>query len=76
MGPIRDNLFKDESKAIRISSINVETLFLLSCSNFPFNDCRLYDSRIQLNIRCAIDGIARNIVASIAVQSIDNPGDR
>ncbi|TMR44558.1 hypothetical protein [Streptococcus pseudopneumoniae] len=66
------SFFKDESKAIRISSINVETLFLLSCSNFPFNDCRLYDSRFNLTLD-AIDGIARNIVASIAVQSIDNP---
>ncbi|ETE08149.1 hypothetical protein U750_03990 [Streptococcus pseudopneumoniae G42] len=32
----------------------------------------MYDSRFNLTLD-AIDGIARNIVASIAVQSIDNP---
>lgn len=71
-GHRNQSFFKDESKAIRISSINVETLFLFSCSNFPFNDSRLYDSRFNLTLD-AIDGIARNIIASVGVQSIDNP---
>lgn len=71
-GHQEQSFFKDENKAIRISSLNVETLFLLSCSNFPFNDSRLYDSRFNLTLD-AIDGMARNIVASIGVQSIDNP---
>ncbi len=64
--------FKDETKAIRISSLNVDKLFLLSCSNFPFYDCRLYDTNFNLTLD-AIDGFARNIIASTGVQSVDNP---
>lgn len=66
------SFFKDEKKAVRISSLNVEKIFLLSCSNFPFNDSRLYDTRFNLTLD-AIDGMARNIVASTCVQSVDNP---
>ncbi|MGX7107900.1 hypothetical protein [Facklamia miroungae] len=71
-GHVGQSFFKDEKKAIRISSINVEKIFLLSCSNFPFYDSRLYDSRFNLTLD-AIDGMSRNVVASIGVQSIDNP---
>ncbi|MDO4595353.1 MAG: hypothetical protein Q4B52_08250 [Tissierellia bacterium] len=64
--------FKDEDKAIRISNLRVEKIFLFSCSNFPFADARLYDARFNLTLD-AIDGWARNIVASISVQSFEEP---
>ncbi len=64
--------FKDEKKAIMLSSIKAEKVFLLSCSNFPFSDARLYGARYNLVLN-AIDGVVRNIVASLAVQSADLP---
>ncbi|MFH5810888.1 hypothetical protein [Companilactobacillus sp. FL22-1] len=66
------SFFKDANKAIDISTIKVNRLFLLSCNNLPFFESRLYDSKYSL-VLDAIDGWSKEIIASIAVQSADTP---
>lgn len=64
--------FKDIDKAIPVNKIKSSDIYLLSCTNLPFYDSRLYDPKFNL-VMNFIDGIARNIVASISVQSADSP---
>lgn len=67
-----ENCFKDYTKIIHLNMIKAESIFLLSCNNFPFYDSRLYGTKYSLVLN-AIDGYAKNIVASLGVQSADTP---
>lgn len=64
--------FKEDNKVINLNTVRAEKILLISCSNFPFYDCKLYNSKYNIILN-AIDGFAKNIVASITVQSADNP---
>ena len=64
--------FKENNKLININNIKANKVFLLSCHNIPFSDCCLYGNKYNIVLN-AIDGYAKNIIASIAVQSSDTP---
>ncbi len=64
--------FKDDTKTIPLGSVKSEKIFLLSCSNLPFYDSRLYSTKYNLILN-AVDGYIKNIVASLGVQSADSP---
>ena len=70
-GFLGQSCFKDDKKTILLNKIKAEQISLLSCNNFPFYDARLYSSKYNLVLN-AIDGYARNILASIGIQSSDN----
>ena len=72
IGHKNQSFFKDINQSILIKRVNVDRLYVLSCNNFPFYDSRLYDSKYNI-ILDSIDGLAKNIVASISVQSADTP---
>jgi len=72
IGHFGQDYFKDIEKAIQLDGIKVKNLILLSCNNYPFSNNRLYDSRYNLVLN-AIDGYAKNIIASLSVQSADLP---
>lgn len=72
IGHKNQSFFKDINKSILIKRVNVDRLYVLSCNNFPFYDSRLYDSKYNI-ILDSIDGLAKNIMASISVQSADTP---
>lgn len=70
-GFIGQSCFKDDKKTIPLNKVKAEQIYLVSCNNFPFYDAKLYSLKYNLVLN-AVDGYARNILASIGIQSSDN----